>query len=284
MSQVKIVLCPIDFSNLAKQEMALAVEVCEAFGAQLVLHHNQSAISPGLTRAWEWNELHQADDVSTAKAEERLRTLLAELPRSVSATASVSHGPVGIVLLEMARQLPADLVILGSHGWSTPDHASVSERLIEQCPCPVLTIHEGGASGHFRLRPAPGHTPVPVVVPTDFSASGQRAVDYAFGLARQVPLHVHLLHIMGRGKEAQLEAAGRTLNDLVPADLAGQTHCHVEQGDAIEHILEVSQRLDASFIVMGEHARSFLSRFFTRDTARQILHRACCPVWFVPPL
>ena len=36
MAAPKIVLCPIDFSDLSQQELALAVEVGEAFGAHLV--------------------------------------------------------------------------------------------------------------------------------------------------------------------------------------------------------------------------------------------------------
>jgi hypothetical protein len=36
-------------------------------------------------------------------------------------------------------------VVLGSHGWSTQDHASVTERLIDRCSRPVLTFEEGVA-------------------------------------------------------------------------------------------------------------------------------------------
>jgi universal stress protein A len=284
MVQIKTVLCPVDFTDLARKEIALAAEVCEAFGAQLVLHHNLSAVSPGLTRAWEWDALHQSDDVSSREAEQRLRGLLAELPKGIQATASVSHGPVGLVLLEIARQLPADVVVLGSHGWSTPDHASVSERLLEQCPCPVLAIHDGDTPTRFRLRPEASHEPVAVVVPTDFSESAQRAVDYAFELARRLPLHLHILHVTPRGAdESRASAEARTIDDLVPPDLIGQTFSHVEPGEAVEQILLLSARLNASFILMGEHARGFFRRVFTRDTARAVLHRACCPVWFVPP-
>ncbi len=283
MSRLRIVLCPIDFSDLTRQELALAAEVGEAFGAHLVLHHNLVAVSPGLTRAWEWNEVHRADAVSTAKAEARMRQLLAELPKGVSAEASVSSGPLAPVLLELARQLPADLIVLGSHGWSTPDHASVTERIIDRSPCPVLTIQEG-AVPHFRLRVAPGSDAVPVVVPTDLSEEGQRVVEYAVELARKAPLQLHLLHVMPTGTSfMNLETAQRRLNDLVPTDLIAQAECYVQQGDSITEILKLGERMNPAFMVMGEHARSFFRRFFTKDTARQVLHRASCPVWFVPP-
>jgi len=282
-SRLKIVLCPIDFSDLSRQELALAVEVGEAFGAHLVLHHNLAAVSPGLTRAWEWNEVHRADEASAAKAEARMRQLLAELPKGVSAEASLTSGPLATVLLELARQLPADLVVLGSHGWSTLDHASVTERIIERAPCPVLTLQEGSAP-RFRLRAAADGTAVPVVVPTDLSEEGQRVVEYAVELAHKLPLLLHLLHIVPSGSSYMtLETAQRRVNDLIPTDLLAQTECHVKQGDSIEEILKLSQLMEPAFMIMGEHARSFFRRFFTKDTAREVLHRAQCPVWFVPP-
>lgn len=281
----KIVLCPVDFSDLSRQELALAVEVCEGFGARLVLHHNQAAVSPGLTRAWEWNELHRADAESSDKANARLRALLADLPKTVSATATVSAGPVGPVLLELAAQLPADLVVLGSHGWSTADHASVTERIIASCPCPVLTLHEGDeVARRFRLRAAGEGEVIRVVVPTDLSPSAGTAVEYAFALARALPIELHLLHVAARGRlHGELQAAEVQLRDLVPAELMARVQCHIQQGESVDVILRFSQRLEPAFMVMGEHARGFLRRFFTRDTAREVLHRAPCPVWFVPP-
>ena len=53
MQPPKIVLCAIDLTNLATREVEVASEICEAFAARLVLHHNVASVAPGLTRAWE---------------------------------------------------------------------------------------------------------------------------------------------------------------------------------------------------------------------------------------
>ncbi|HUI25266.1 MAG TPA: universal stress protein [Candidatus Kryptonia bacterium] len=280
----EIVLCPIDFSDLSRQELVLAVEVCEVFGAHLVLHHNLAAVSPGFTRAWEWNEVHRADPATNGKAEEHMRRLLAELPKTISAEGSISSGPLGTVLLQLAAQLPADLVVLGSHGWSTAEHASVSERIIDRSPCPVLTVHEGvDTSGRFRLRANATAEPVPVLVPTDLSPSAQPAVEYALELARTRPIRLHLLHVAGpKATLGELELAERQLKDLVPIELLDTAECHVRTGDPVKVILRISQKIEPAFMVMGEHARGFVRRFFTKDTAREVLHRAPCPVWYVP--
>lgn len=278
--RIAIVLCPIDFSQLASRELDLAVQVCEAFGSRLVLHHNVSAIAPGFSKAWEWDREHQKQEPSTEEAQRQVNTLLKELPSGVHGEAVITHGPVATVLLALAQQLPADLLVLGSHGWSTEDHASVTERIIDQASCPVLTIHEPSAAGSFRLKAEPGGKAPRIVVPTDFSQSGSKAVDYAMALARELPLRLDLLHV------SQAERAGEaleTLDRLVPADLRERVECYLRVGRTEEEIVGFLREREPELVVMGTHARNFWRRLLKRDVARQLLHGATCPVCFVPP-
>ncbi len=294
--QLRTVVCPIDFTPLTDFEMRLAVEVCETFDARLVLHHNLATAGPGFAKAWEWDEAHQAPK-SEPDAERRLAALLEQLPESLRARseARVSRGAMGLELLHLIRELKADLLLLGSHGWTSEDHASLSEQLIESSPCPVLTFQEGCGERPFRLRGAAGEH---VLVPTDFSDSAADAVAYAFELARAAPLSLDLLHVQsGRvashvpldglvetapSPQSTAALARRRLEELIPADLAEQVSCHVETGAADDGIVMAAKRYGSELIVMGEHARGFFKRYFTRSTARQLLHRAPCPVWFVP--
>lgn len=285
MASGEIVLCGLDFSDLSKQELALSIEVCEAFQAKLVLHHNLAAAGPGFTRVWEWNEVHRADAESSNAAADRLREILAGVPATVDVEASISSGPTAALVLQLAQSLPASLVILGSHGWSTADHASVTERVLESCPCPVLTVNEEtDAVRRFRLRADAGGT-IRAAVALDLSAGLRWPLEYAFALARRLPaLHLDLLHV--RPDERGLEGAGRSRRELesrIPLELAERVDVYVQEGDQIEEIVRFTQERRSSFVLMGEHARSFFRRFFTRDTAREVLHRATCPVWFVPP-
>jgi hypothetical protein len=82
-----------------------------------------------------------------------MQAALNALPRDVWAEGVVSVGSVVGALLALAEELHADLIVLGSHGWSTETHASVTERIIAEAPRPVLTFNEGAlATGRFRLR------------------------------------------------------------------------------------------------------------------------------------
>lgn len=189
-------------------------------------------------------------------------------------------------------------MVLGSHGWSSEEHSSLTERIIESAPCAVLTVQEGRGERAFRLHTADGEEPPKILAPTDFSDSAAAAADQAFDLARAVPLQVHLLHVLaarpamvsvdptGAGTGVTREARGESrqrLREMVPEDLATVVDCHVAKGTVGDQILGAAERFDAELIVMGEHARGFFPRYFPRDTAREMLHRARCPVWYVPP-
>lgn len=284
MLEIKTVLCPVDFTPLVREELNLALGVCEAFGARLILHHNMSAAPPGLTRAWEWNKLHRDDrEPSGHESEQRLRDLLAELPASVAAEAAVSRGPLATVLTEIAKALPADLIVLGSHGSSTADHASLTERVIDACPCPVLTLHEGADASRFPFHAGRGTAPTPVLVPADLSASAAPVVGYALDLAATAPLDIHLLHVVGRHASAAADDYARTqMEALADARPGVSVTCHIERGEPVEAILKLAADLGAGLLVLGEHSRSYLLRLFIQDTARAVLHRARCPVWFIP--
>ena len=277
--KVDVVLCPTDFSALDERELELAVAVCQAFGSRLVLHHNVSAISPGFSKAWEWDQTHRQDGASTEEAERRLEALLRTLPPGVAGEAVVTHGPLARVVLALAEKLPADLLVLGTHGWSTDDHASVTERIIEHAPCPVLTVGDPGAIAGFRLQPPPGGEARRIVAATDFSESADKAVAYAIELVRRLPLRLDLLNVT---YEESGEAAA-ALDRLVPADLRTRVECHVRVGKIDDEILEFLRRTSPELVVMGTHTRSFWRRLFTRDVTRPLLHGATCPVCFVPP-
>jgi universal stress protein A len=280
--RLRTILCPVDFSDLSATETEVAIEVAREFGARLMLHHDCAAIPPGIARQWDWEATHGKMD-SEAQAERRMQAALNALPRDVRAEGVVSTGSIVGALLALAEELPADLIVLGSHGWSTETHASVTERVIAEAPCPVLTFNEGAlATGRFRLRPEMGGEPPIVIVPTDFSPTAAHAVRYAWALARVLPIRVHLLHALPRrSRDAESEARSR-LAALQPADVSGRVDVHVTVGDAAEAIFAHLAAVQPAFAVLGEHARALIRRAFTRDTARKVVHGASCPVWVVP--
>jgi universal stress protein A len=284
--KMRVILCPIDFSDLSARELDVAAGLAQVFGARLVLHHNRARIAPGLARAWDWEATRQTEGDSEAEAERRMSSALAALPPGMAAEGVISAGPVALVVRSLAERLPADLIVLGSHGWCTGEHASITEQIIAQAPCPVLTLHERGARADvLGLGAVDATRPPRAVVPTDFSPTARHALDYAFELARTVPLDLELLHVLpgswhrsAAGEQdarAQLEAA-------IPHDLRSRVTSCIRYGDPGGEILAHLAEVRPHFAVLGEHARDLVHHLFTRDTAGVVAQGAGCPVWIVP--
>ncbi len=281
---IRTILCPIDFSALSARALDSAVEVARAFRARLVLHYNRMTIAPGLSRSWDWESTHYRECLPEAEAERQMHDALAAVPTSVVVEGVLSAGPIGQVVLSLAERLPADLIVLGSHGWSTPEHASVTERVITKTPCPVLCLHEGRQEP-LRLAAEPGAAAPRAVVPTDFSPTAQHAIDYACALAHELPIHLELLHVLpgeSHRTEGAERAARERLDAAVPAELRGRASTCVRHGQPPTEILSHLRAVQPQFAVLGEHARDVWRRLFTPDTTRAIIHDAGCPVWIVP--
>jgi nucleotide-binding universal stress UspA family protein len=280
--RIRTVLCPIDFSGLDEGEIAVASEVCRAFGATLVLHHNLAAAEPGFSRAWEWTKAHEGHEAGIPEAERRLRRLVERVGRDVHVEAAITSGPVGQVVLSLAQGLDVDVIVLGSHGWSTQDHASVTERLVDEAPCPVLTFQEGVADPRaFRLA-AVGEHRLRAVVPTDLTRNGSSALAYACALARALPLELDLLHVITSDQSTSAALAERALDGHVPPDLVDRVRAHVRTGTPAEAIVAYAAETMPAFLVLGEHARGLVRRLLTRDTTRAVMRAVGCPVWVVP--
>lgn len=277
---IRTVLCPTDFTPLSQQAVDLAVAVCRRFGARLVLEHNLDARPPAFVSVtWMWTEGHGlTDEQKSHEAEKKLRQLLAQLPSDLPREAKLTRGPVDVALLEVARLVPADLIVMGSHGGNRPEHHSLTEKILDGAPCPVLTLTEN-CKLEF-LEPA---ETIPALVPADFSAHSRAALRQALSLLDRLPLTLHVVHVERSPLEpGDPEGFRRRLEVLVPEPLRSRVRFHLRSGERTEQILDAARELSAKLILMGAQPKGVLGRFFRDASVPDILHGATCPVWFVP--
>ena len=288
MISIRSVVCPIDFSPATARQVDLASEVARAFGARLVLHHNVSDLSVGAAVGWMWhadNAIPQA-----ALVDEQMRRVLNQVPAGTSVEACITRGAVTEAVLAVTKAAEASLVVLSEHAGKADDHKSVIEYLLERANAPVLALHDPGediGTPDFALDDGKTRGMREILVPLSLTTESHPHVDFACDLARVFPLHLHFLHVVETGdvradptRTHTPQAAG--LDHIVPDDLSGRATVHQEVGEPLVMITRMARELAASCIVMGEHARTPLMRWFTQDVARAVLHDAPCPVLFVP--
>jgi nucleotide-binding universal stress UspA family protein len=285
---ISSVLCPIDFSAVSLRELELATSLCRAFGAKLCVHHNVSDAGPGVAMGWMWQQERHGITPELA-AETRLRELLEELPLDVEPRAVITRGVAAPSIVAVRQQMHADLVLLGTHGPSSQDHASVTENVVSVCACPVLVLHDNAAAA-VRLPILPGASPWTVLVATDLSPESLACLRYAAALALVWPLELHVLHVSEAESRSLANATGayreeallQRVRAVLPVEIEATARCYVRFGEPSAQIAACAESLGADCVFVGAHARGLLRGFWTTDTSRQVLQRTQCPTWVVP--
>jgi nucleotide-binding universal stress UspA family protein len=285
MIAIRTVLCAVDFSAATPRQVSLAADLARLFGARLVLHHNMVSLGPGAGVGWMWSA-DQAP-LSPEAVTARLQDLAGLSAPGLDVELRITEGPASPAVLAVSDAVGADVVVLSTHHLQAEDHTSVTQTVLERTGRLVLALHDAGAeSTALRFDVGSGAHQV-ILVPTDLTPESHAAVDFAFQLAAVLPLDVHLLHVLPRdahrpARRAVLSEAAGTLRALVPAALRDQVQVHVREDEPRHGILQSASELGAACIVMGEHTRQPLKRWFSRDTSAGVLHEAPCPVFYVP--
>jgi nucleotide-binding universal stress UspA family protein len=286
MLAIRIVVSPVDFSPATGRQLNLAIDICRAFGARLVLHHNVTDVSVGAGVGWMWHA--DKKPPSNPSPDDQLRSLVSHVPRDVPVESCITRGALTEGVMTVSEVAQADLVVLSAHDGETKDHASVIDHLLERSNRSVLVLHDPGTDLTVPRFASGEGQPVllqSLLVPTNLSGESHEQVTLAWDLARRFPFRVDLLHVMEDHVPGEADrAAVAQLEALVHDDLASRTTVHVRTGDTVPTIVEAARDLGAFCIVMGEHTRAPIKRWLTHDTSRAVLQQASCPIWYAPPI
>lgn len=134
-----------------------------------------------------------------------------------------------------------------------------------------------------------------ILVPVDFSAHSERALDYACSMAEKLGSKLHLVHAIGAGlpelSAVLTDSMVATLREGSMAELAKIATARaplasfgklmVEPGDARDGILAAAKSCAADLIILGSHGRRGIRRLVLGSVAEDIVRRAPCPVLVV---
>jgi nucleotide-binding universal stress UspA family protein len=168
---------------------------------------------------------------------------------------------------------------------------------VAQTPCPVLTIKDLGAETRLPDLSAEA-TSQQVLVPLDFTMHSLRTLEYAFALMDALPITLNLVHVEGavawndirsatsegfsEHRRHRLQDAQEHLKSLIPANLTHRVNLHVRLGSTVEEICNYANSVHATLIIMGVHPKGIIDKLLTGATSYGVLHRAMCPVLYVP--
>ena len=142
--QIKQILVPIDFSDCAKKALQYALPLAKEHRAALTLLY----VVPPAYGAGEYGGIDYAQLEASMREggeKELARLTVDEVRGEVSADALVRVGSPAVNIIEVARSLPADLIVISTHGRTGLKHVllgSVAEQVVQRAPCPVFVVRE----------------------------------------------------------------------------------------------------------------------------------------------
>lgn len=135
-----------------------------------------------------------------------------------------------------------------------------------------------------------------IIVPVDFSAQSKIALNQSYNLARLTNSAITLIHVIDEDmfssminlfsdKEQQedllmtgirVKLAELALEVKEKSGLEVETR--IERGKIYEQVVEVAEKLNASFIIMGTNGAATLRKKFIGSNAVRVINAAHCPV------
>jgi nucleotide-binding universal stress UspA family protein len=231
------------------------------------------------------------------EAEEILdeQTSLIQDAGGVVAEAHINEGPAIDEILDLAEEIGANLIVLGSRGHSTVERlvlGSVSEGVVHHAHCPVLVLRGGEDAW----------PPERVVIGDDGSEAAKMAAELAssFGglfeakglLVRAYPklpeMDLPERQMDARMVDDELRHEERNLEELaskLEATLGSRPHVRIDIGDPAARILEAAQDGGArnTLIAVGSRGLGRMQRIRLGSVSTKILRAAEGPVLIHPP-
>jgi nucleotide-binding universal stress UspA family protein len=139
MIQLNSILVAFDFGETSQKALVYGQNLTRTFGGRLHVLHVADMIA---TTASQFYPDHPGDPEMRAESL-ALKHLRALVPESEAKLAVRISGSPGNAIVEYARSIHADVIVVGTHGRDGMSRllmGSVAEHIVRHAPCPVLVV------------------------------------------------------------------------------------------------------------------------------------------------
>jgi nucleotide-binding universal stress UspA family protein len=270
-----------------------AARLAQQHHARLYLLHVLESAS---TENRRWVRHYETGTEMTADAEYE-QTVARVLRRTVRDSISGEEPTVQVTagfpweeILHWARQIDADLIVLGPHSTRAQEKGvvriagivgSTVENVVIRETCPVMVVNRPAKPQQLRFQR--------VLIPVDFSRSCECAVCFAARLAanRRSQLQVfHMIPVPPAPKYSRSaytrDKAGalRRLESFYRPYLDGIDHRTIIRAGSLPHleILNAAKDQNSDLIVMGSHTKETGGKWYPGSAVERVGFRAACPL------
>lgn len=321
MLEIKLILCPVDFSEFSVRAYHHALSLAEHYRAQMIVQNivelSRYPYADYVASQGDYAEFCRAlHEGGKAKLREFVEKHTHD---ETQLELVVNEGAAADSILSLAQARKVDLLVMGTHGRRGFDRlvlGSVTDRVMRTARCPVLAIskaphdsmahdskvhgsahdsvphesmaHEPGAKGEERSHV---HHLSRILFCTDFSRNAERALNYAISVTTEYDAELTLLHVLeevptpAKAKEAIATAAEQLDRLIVSKERENlKVEAVVRIGKPYQEIIQLAVEARIDTVIMGVSGRGALDRAVFGSTTYRVMQLGPCPVLAVPVL
>lgn len=278
------ILFPTDGSEVATTALEFACEVAAAHNATLhILNvvdstlNSASQPSEGVTE-----EQRREGERIVEEAATKARN------RNLSVESDVVQGNPHEEIISYCEGRDISLIVMPTYGRSDLGRfllGSVTERVINRSPIPVLTVTPEEIDEFV-------YPPSDVLVPTDGSGGSNRALEEAIAISKALEAKVHLLHVIetaALGIEIHSSETREDLEDHADEILSAAVETARERsvsdvtesfryGHPYKEIRSYIEKQEIDLVTLGTHGKTNFSHHFMGSVSTKLLRTSPVPV------
>lgn len=269
---MKPIIVGTDFSEGSYMALELAVDVANRFQSDIIL-------------IWARREKLLFNDeqlgVMTNLAQDKLQMLCDKyqpLMKFGKLRWQITNGKVAPALATTATRELASMIIIGTNGASGFEKywmGSQAVRIVQDSPCPVLTVRQG-YNFHKQLER--------IVVPIRINANSRQKVPPAASMAKIFDSEVRILGLLDMKED---ESALRTyvqqsVDYLEKEGIRYQTEIR-PYSNYCDTVMDYCDDIKADLVVINTEQDRIISQIFLGTNAQQIVHHSQIPVLCIHP-
>ena len=274
---LKTIVVATDLHGQSEAALEYARKIATNYGARIVLAHGADPIEYAAVDALPGQVTQSLPEEARVVLDRLVGDLIRE---GIHSHTEVRQGAVAQMLVDVARQYEADLIVMGTKGLQGAGPVvvgAIAEQLVRIAPCPVLAVAADWNAGQFR--PTPGG---PVMLAMERNEAAQEAVATAYSLATVFKRPLIVIHARTSSEApgsdqcaARLQEFGVLSSPEVPVT------CISEDANPADAVVRAIANYHPSILVVGVKRTSETPG--PHGTAFALLARSRVPVLCVPP-
>lgn len=242
-----------DLEGRSDAALEYARKLATGYGARIILAHGTDPLDYAVVDGLPGRVLQKLSEQARTVLDELSADLLRE---GIHSHSEIRQGAVVEMLIEVAKQYQAGLIVIGTRGRQGAGPiavGSITEELVRKSGCPVLAVAADWNAGEFR--PIPGG---PVLLAVERNNAAKAAAETARSLAQVFKRTLLVVHARGSAEvsailnpgSSRLEEFGLNPGAELPMRMI------VKDGTPVDAVIQAIEQYQPSILVAGVKRKS----------------------------